>query len=708
MIQSLKVWCNYIFQLVKIIVEGCFCKFLAKTAEPKGVLSKYHCYGLDNRAIHQRWTHSCTTAGTGEPLDYEIYTADIIRRRHEVFGRMLEYVETESKLLADEFTALIKTSSPDWQDSEFPLTHIESVHAAPSEESSGSSINNETHSMKIRTYLQSVIAAIEKAQNVSSSTVKSTAEWQIEESVTESSPEIGASSDAEVEISRKSIIEIENAGNDDDYVSPNQKNESPNQKNESLLAKSIEHYQAKSLAPEDNSEQVLASKLSKSIASTDNSCIKPESSSSITFKGISSHSFYMPQLVASNFGMNETAHDWDVNWTHDFVSFRTCRKMKYYQRINHFPGSICLSNKDLLGRGMNVMYECFPRDYDIFPKTWFVPGDMAKIERYARRNKESSFIVKPHDGGAGSGIKITSSLREINSHGKNVCQLYIQRPFLIDGYKFDFRVYVLISSVKPLRIFVHKEGLARFATVKYEKPSAYNLNKKWMHLTNTCVNKNSPSYIRDGSSGSTRRITNVFQWFVDNKIDVVKIQDSMDDAIIKTIIAGLPLLQHYYRLSFPCHTTSISCFELMGFDIMLDHKLKVYVLEVNVAPSFANETGTSHVACVKQEVVSDTFRILNLMESEKNYHSNARIKKRNYKMRLQRINKDEIGDSITKKRIEWENSHLGNFRKVYPSAAIRERYYQKFIDKALSRLRPNHYLNGKETELTSEQRKWLT
>jgi len=74
--------------------------------------------------------------------------------------------------------------------------------------------------------------------------------------------------------------------------------------------------------------------------------------------------------------------------------------------------------------------------------------------------------------------------------GENfVVQKYIHNPLLIEGLKFDLRIYVLLTGIDPLRIFIYKEGIVRFATVPYQRPDQDNITNMFMHLTNYAINK---------------------------------------------------------------------------------------------------------------------------------------------------------------------------------------------------------------------------
>ena len=56
-----------------------------------------------------------------------------------------------------------------------------------------------------------------------------------------------------------------------------------------------------------------------------------------------------------------------------------------------------------------------------------------------------------------------------------VVQEYIDKPMLLDGYKCDMRIYVLVTSVDPLRIFLYQDGLVRMSTERYIHPTDHNL-----------------------------------------------------------------------------------------------------------------------------------------------------------------------------------------------------------------------------------------
>lgn len=77
---------------------------------------------------------------------------------------------------------------------------------------------------------------------------------------------------------------------------------------------------------------------------------------------------------------------------------------------------------------------------------------------------ERALIVKPEAGCQGKGIFLTNSVTELENKSGLIVQEYIENPCLLEGLKFDFRIYVLVTCMNPLRIYVFDEGLVRLAT----------------------------------------------------------------------------------------------------------------------------------------------------------------------------------------------------------------------------------------------------
>uniref|UniRef100_A0A8C3PLU7 Uncharacterized protein n=1 Tax=Calidris pygmaea TaxID=425635 RepID=A0A8C3PLU7_9CHAR len=386
-------------------------------------------------------------------------------------------------------------------------------------------------------------------------------------------------------------------------------------------------------------------------------------------------------------------------------------RLHLFQKINHFPGMIEICRKDLLARNLNRMLRLFPKEYSIFPRTWCLPADYGDFQAYRRARKNRTFICKPDSGCQGRGIFITRNPEEIK-HGEHmICQQYIAKPFLIDGFKFDMRIYVLVTSCDPLRIFVYKEGLARFATMRYIDP--INESLFWflsqgdicMHLTNYAINKRNENFVQDDTMGSKSCIWDtLLPSFLG--YNTTKLWEDIEDIIIKTLISAHPVVKHNYQSCFPNHTTGCACFEILGFDILLDRRLKPWLLEVNHSPSFTTD---SRLDCeVKDALLCDTIKLINVdacdkrrvLEEDKQW-AKERLLQGHQAFRASRTAPGaSYGSSpcfppicrregLENSQAAWlsqaekyEDSHLGGYRRIYPARGTEK--YEPFFKQSCS------------------------
>jgi Tubulin-tyrosine ligase family. len=226
-----------------------------------------------------------------------------------------------------------------------------------------------------------------------------------------------------------------------------------------------------------------------------------------------------------------------------------------------------VSRKTRLAHNLEAMKKGFEIEYDFFPKTYIIPRDMAIMKEafdYFGRSKHA-FIVKPDGGCQGRGIFLTKNFRDIKLlKTTHVAQHYISDPFLIEGKKFDLRVYVLITSCNPLHVYLFKDGLLRMCTEDFAQPNSTNMDHKFMHLTNFAINKKSDQFIANndesGSSGSKRSIKWFMSWLSDEKSPDIADQlwKEIGNICSKTILSIASILEKEYISAFGATTTTIN------------------------------------------------------------------------------------------------------------------------------------------------------
>ena len=105
-----------------------------------------------------------------------------------------------------------------------------------------------------------------------------------------------------------------------------------------------------------------------------------------------------------------------------------------------------------------------------------------------KEGKFNYWIMKPAAKSRGRGISLVNDLSQITYGEPIVVQRYIKNPLLINGYKFDMRIYVVVTSVNPLEAFLYRDGFGRFSTIPFSLDPT-DKNNKYIHLTNVSIQK---------------------------------------------------------------------------------------------------------------------------------------------------------------------------------------------------------------------------
>ena len=136
-------------------------------------------------------------------------------------------------------------------------------------------------------------------------------------------------------------------------------------------------------------------------------------------------------------------------------------KLLIWQKINHFPFNKNLSRKDLLYKNLDSFRKMLRIPFNFLPLTYNLPKEFTqfsiKFHEEEIVNRDLNYwIMKPIGKSRGRGIKVINNLAELNYTDNIIVQKYIINPLLLDGFKFDMRIYVLVTNFHPLEAFVYK------------------------------------------------------------------------------------------------------------------------------------------------------------------------------------------------------------------------------------------------------------
>ncbi|KAI5642791.1 tubulin-tyrosine ligase family domain-containing protein [Phthorimaea operculella] len=333
----------------------------------------------------------------------------------------------------------------------------------------------------------------------------------------------------------------------------------------------------------------------------------------ITYKLVNTETKLLHRLLQAH-GLQEAppeSKDFNLLWSGLHPKPDVLRNLSPYQRVNHFPRSYELTRKDKLFKNIEKMqYFRGLKHFDFVPTTFLMPAEFKELCSTHFRTK-GPWIVKPAASSRGRGIYIVNTPDQIPKGENVVVAKYIDKPLLIGGHKCDLRLYVCVTSIDPLLIYLYEEGLVRFATVKYDKTNK-NLWNPCMHLCNYSINKYHTDYIKcddpnAGNVGHKWTLSALLRHLRKQGRNTTALMAAVEDLVVKSILSSAQTITAAARVFVP---NFFNCFELFGYDILIDDMLKPWLLEINLSPSLACESPLD--ARVKSALLADTLTLVGL------------------------------------------------------------------------------------------------
>jgi len=382
--------------------------------------------------------------------------------------------------------------------------------------------------------------------------------------------------------------------------------------------------------------------------------------------------------------------DWNIYWAsvgtvRKIFSLETGYRLREDQIINHYPNHYEITRKDLMVKNIKRYRKVLERSgdplgqrgpdgfyihLDIVPSTYALPQDYSLFEEEFKRNPRSKWIMKPTNRAQGVGIFIINKLNQVKKWANSrwgtkeepyIISRYIDRPLLVGGKKFDLRIYVLVTSYRPLRVWEFTQGFARFTNVKYSTDRD-QMNNVEIHLTNVAIQKHGEDY--NNKHGNKWNLNNLRTWLTGNFG-----HERAHDCLRK--IRGIEvhsLLAVQQNIINDKH-----CFELYGYDIIIDSDLKPWLIEVNASPSLSATTKSDRI--MKKKLINDTFAVV--------------------------VPRDFPSTQTSRGCAGWNTSpRVGDFELIYDEASNKHKFHPRAPGN-------NHVVPARETvtKMSSKKRK---